>query len=41
MLIAQESFVVEVKSGDEAVNVVVLAAVERKQVRKRMLGGGT
>jgi hypothetical protein len=41
MLIAQESFVVEVKSGVEAANVVVLAVVERKQVRKRMFGGGT
>ena len=41
MLIKQESFVVEVKSGVEAANVVVLAAVGRKQVRKRMFGGGT
>jgi hypothetical protein len=39
-LISPESLVVEVKSGEESANVVFLVAKEKKQVRKKVFGGG-
>lgn len=39
-LISPESVTVEVKSGDEVSNVVFLVAVEKKQIRKKVFGGG-
>lgn len=39
-LISPESVAVEVKSGDEVANVVFLVAVEKKQIRKKVFGGG-